>query len=352
MGILDRIFNRHPGLKQVSGELELRIDRATALKNIARDNSRWHNAGIDPFDKDGTFACQRLRQPTFIPSLSPEFRIEKSDRLFAIGSCFARGIESALKLHGFQVESAATDFDHFEPSGNKRTRALGFTNKFTTYSMLNELSWALDPAAAFPEASLVDLDDKRCIDPHINPTLAVVDRPTTLERRRIIGEVNRRIRACRVVFFTLGLVEAWYDKQVGVFLNITPTNEMLKLHPDRYECRVTSYLQNLENMEKIHALLTAHGHPDLCIVVTTSPVPFQATFSGQDVVVANTYSKATLRAVAQDFASLHANVQYFPSYEIVMNSDRTVAWEDDLRHVQGALTREIMGQFMRHFVRG
>lgn len=352
MGILDSIFKRRPRLKQIFDDLELRIDCATAVKNFARDDSRWHKAGVDPFDKDGSFACQRLRQPTFLPALHPEFRIDKNDRLFAIGSCFARGIESALKLHGFQVESAATDFDSFEPSGNKRTRALGFTNKFTTHSMLNELSWALDPAAEFPEASLVDLDDRRCIDPHINPTLAVVDRAGTLQRRRIIGEVNRRIRGCRVVFFTLGLVETWYDKLAGISLNMTPTVEMRSLHPDRYECRVTSYLQNLENMERMHELLTTYGHPEVQIVVTTSPVPFQATFSGQDVVIANTYSKATLRAVAQDFASLHDNVHYFPSYEIVMNSDRAVAWEDDLRHVQGALTLEIMDQFMRYFVKG
>ncbi|MFI4967625.1 MAG: GSCFA domain-containing protein [Gammaproteobacteria bacterium] len=316
------------------------------------EHTRWYKSGIDPKDSSGPYACQRLRNARFTPVIKAEFQISHEDHLFAIGSCFARGIEKSLKARGFKVESAACDFDRFSIVGDKKVTALGFTNKYTTYSMLNELSWALDPAALFPESSLVDLDEKRCIDPHINPTLEVVDRAGTLERRSIIHEVSRRIRDCRVVFVTLGLVEVWYDTHAGVYLNTTPTRDMMRLFPKRYEPMTSNYPQNLANMEKLHALLSAHGHPDLRIVVTTSPVPLQATFTGNDIVVANTYSKSTLRAVAQDFAAGHDNVQYFPSYEAVMNSDRSAAWDDDLRHVQGPMTNHVMDVFMRSFVAG
>lgn len=315
-------------------------------------HTRWSAAGIDLKDAGGPFAAQRLRQPRFFAVVKPEFRITRGDKLFAIGSCFARGVESALKSRGFQVESAAADFDRFTTLDGMKVTALGFTNKYTTYSILNELSWALDPEAKFPEASLVDLDEKRTVDPHINPTLPVVDRASTLERRRVIQAVNARLKDCRVLFLTLGLVEVWYDRQVGVHLNTTPTGEMRRPDPKRYEFMVSNYLQNMENLEQLYALLKRFAHPELQIVVTTSPVPLNATFTRQDIVVANTYSKSTLRAVAQDFAAAHANVQYFPSYEIVMNSQRELAWEDDLRHVQGAMTQHVMDQFMRGFVEG
>lgn len=318
----------------------------------ADPRTRWSAPGIDLKDADGPYAAQRLRQPRFFASVTPEFRIDRSDKLFAIGSCFARGIESALKSRGFQVESAATDFDQFSTVDGHRVTALGFTNKYTTYSMLNELSWALDPAAKFPEQSLVDLDAQRTIDPHINPTLKVVDRAGTLERRRIIQTVNARLKDCRVLFMTLGLVEVWYDNLAKVHLNTTPNGEMRRADPGRYSFLVSNYVQNMQNLEQLYALLQRFGHPQLQIVVTTSPVPLQATFTGQDIVVANTYSKSTLRAVAQDFASAHANVQYFPSYEIVMNSGRELAWEDDLRHVQGAMTQHVMDQFVRGYVEG
>ena len=50
------------------------------------------------------------------------------------------------------------------------------------------------------------------------------------------------------------------------------------------------------------------------IVLTVYPVPFSDTFSGQDVIVANTYSKSVLRCVAQDLTELYDHVDYFPSY--------------------------------------
>jgi len=352
MGYLEESLHKHPRLRSVLARIAALKPAADVIKTWANEYTRWHKTGIDPKDPDGPFACQRLHRPIFMPALRPTFHIDKSDRLFAMGSCFARGIESALKARGFRVESAAKDFDKFTVESGKKVTALGFTNKYTTYSMLNELRWALDPAAFFPETSLVDLDARRCIDPHINPTLMVTDHIGTLERRRIIREVTRRINDCRVVFLTLGLVEVWYDTLAEVFLNTTPILEMQRMFPRRYEFMTSNYLQNMENMESLYTLLATHGRKDLHIIVTTSPVPLQATFTGQDIVLANTYSKSTLRAVAQDFAAAHDNVQYFPSYEMVMNSERDRAWEDDLRHVKGAMTNNIMDVFMRNFVQG
>lgn len=348
---LEDMLMARPHVRALLGRFGLRLT-AARMDTGHEGYSRWTKPGIDPRDASGPYACQRLHRRRFSAGLRPAFRISRQDRLFAIGSCFARGIESAFKAHGFQVESAASDFDQFRTRDGHPVTALGFTNKYTTHSMLNELSWALDPAAKFPEASLVDLDARHCIDPHINPTLEVTDRAGTLERRRIMQQVNARVRDCRVVFITLGLVEVWYDREAGVHLNTTPTREMRERFPSRYQPLTTDYPQNLENLQKLHALLSQRGHPELQMVVTTSPVPLNATFSDQDVVVANTYSKATLRAVAQDFAARHGNVQYFPSYEIVMNSQRESAWEDDLRHIRGAMTQHVMDQFMLNFVDG
>jgi GSCFA family protein len=88
------------------------------------------------------------------------------------------------------------------------------------------------------------------------------------------------------------------------------------------------------------------------IIVTVSPVSLQATFSGEDVVIANTYSKSVLRAAAQAWATVAKNVHYFPSYEIVQNSDRTVTWEEDLRHVRGPVVLHIMNLFLCNYLAG
>ncbi len=74
------------------------------------------------------------------------------------------------------------------------------------------------------------------------------------------------------------------------------------------------------------------------------------TFSSMDIVVANTWAKSLLRAVAQEWAAAHPNVDYFPSYEIVQNSDRAAVWESDLRHVRSAVVQHIIDLFVRNYL--
>ncbi|MFK5955328.1 MAG: GSCFA domain-containing protein [Planctomycetota bacterium] len=266
-----------------------------------------------------------------------------------MGSCFARGIENAMLGKKFNVLSAAAEFDSFElalPGVTGR----GFMNKYSTHSIRHELEWALDSDAEFPESSLVEGEDGTWIDPSTNPTLKWVCHEGTLRRRATISEVIRRIAKCRVIVFTLGLVELWYDNEAGIHLNMAPSPHMRSLHPGRYSFEVSNFIENRENMEAIGALLKKVGRSDLQIVVTTSPVPLMATFTNRDIVVANAYSKSVLRAVAEDFTASHDYAHYFPSYEIVMNSARKVAWSEDGRHVVPEVVHHIMRLFGENFV--
>ncbi|MGE5207954.1 MAG: GSCFA domain-containing protein [Alphaproteobacteria bacterium] len=284
-----------------------------------------------------------------MPAITPGFKMQREDKVFAIGSCFARGVELALIDQKMDVLSRTAEFDSF-PAMNGELE-LGFTNKYNTFSIYNELRWALDPAAEFPRESLVDLGNGIFYDPHTNPALQLVGLEETIHRREIMQMVTRRISQCRVVIITLGLVEVWRDTVADVFINqLIPS--MHSSYPDRYELHVTNFVENLSNLERIHGLLNQFGHQDVQIVVTVSPVPLQATFSGDDVVVANSYSKCLLRAVAQEWAAAHKNVHYFPSYEIVQNSDRNLTWEEDMRHVKGKVVRHIMNLFLRNYCWG
>jgi len=325
------------------------ITTAQAKRNFVSPYSRWHRKEALPSELNGTLACQRLREPLFEPAISPGFKMEREDKVFAIGSCFARGVELALIDQKMDVLSKAGEFDSF-PTMN-RELALGFTNKYNTFSIYNELRWALDPAAEFPRQSLVDLGNGIFYDPHTNPALELGGLEETIHRREIMQMVTRRISQCRVVIITLGLVEVWRDNIAKVFINqLIPA--MHSSYPERYELHLTNFGENLSNLERIHGLLSQFGHQDVQIVVTVSPVPLQATFSGEDVVIANTYSKSLLRAVAQEWAAAHKNVHYFPSYEIVQNSDRRLTWEEDMRHVKGDVVLHIMRLFLRNYCSG
>jgi hypothetical protein len=321
-----------------------------AIQNYAKNKAKtWYKDGVEPDDRDGKYAFQRLRETWFTPQVDPKFKLCREDKFYAIGSCFARGLENSLVGRNIAVESAAPEFARLQPA-NKERSGLGFTNKYNTFSMLNELRWALDPDAEFPRESIVQLTENTWYDPHTTPTLHFVGLEETFERRALIRTVTNRIKNCRAVILTLGLAEVWRDAQADVFVNCTPIPSLFKTEPDRYEFHLTNFGENLNNLEAIYALLSRYGHPDFHIVVTVSPVPLMNTFSTMDIVVANTWAKSLLRAVAQEWAGAHANVDYFPSYEIVQNSDRAAVWEPDLRHVKGAGALHIMELFVRNYL--
>ena len=324
---------------------------ATEAVNNYHENpaATWYKDNADANDLAGKYAFQRLRQTWFTPRVAPKFKLYQQDKFYAIGSCFARGIESALAGREMVVESAAPEFAKLE-AANKKGTGLGFSNKYNTYSILNELRWAIDPDAEFPRASIVPLTKTTWYDPHTNPTLEFAGLEETLERRALIQLVTKRIRNCRAVVLTLGLAEVWCDVKAGVFVNGTPFPSLLKTDPDRYEFQLSSFGQNWANLEAIHALLSQYGHPDVHIIVTVSPVPLMNTFSTMDIVIANTWAKSLLRAVAQEWAAAHSNVDYFPSYEIVQNSDRAAAWGTDLRHVTGVAVQHIMDLFVANYI--
>src|ERR1700693_3953465 len=311
--------------------------------------NQWYKDGADPNDIAGNYAFQRLRQTWFTPKIDPKFKLRRDDKFYAIGSCFARGLEYSLRSRKIAVESAAPEFARLVPV-NKEPSGLGFINKYNTFSILNELRWALEPAAAFPVKSIAQVTETTWSDPHTSPTLKLVGFEETLERRALLQTVTKRVTNCRAVILTLGLVEVWRDIEADVYLNQTPIPSLFKTQPHRYEFHLTSFAQNWANLEAIHALLSRYGHPDLHIVVTVSPVPLLATFSKMDVVLATSYAKSLLRAVAQEGAAAHENVDYFPSYEIVQNSQRDAIWEPDLIHVKVAGLHHIMEVFLQSYL--
>src|SRR5438876_3409868 len=323
---------------------------AEAMKNYLQNKARtWYRDSVEADDRDGKYAFQRLRETWFTPQIHPKFKLRRDDKFYAIGSCFARGLENSLAGHKIAVESAAPEFAKLQPA-NREGSGLGFTNKYNTYSILNELRWALDPDLEFPRDSIVPLTKTTWYDPHTNPTLEFVDLEQTFERRALMQAVTERITGCRGVIVTLGLAEVWRDLKANVFVNRTPIPSLFKSDPDRYEFQLSNFVENWANLEATYELLTRYGHPDFHIIVTVSPVPLMNTFSTMDIVVANAWAKSLLRAVAQEWAMTHPNVDYFPSYEIVKSSDPAAVWEQDLRHVTGPGVQHIMKLFLRKYI--
>lgn len=277
---------------------------------------------------------------------TPKFTLDTRNRMFCIGSCFARNIEEHLIYRGVEVLSKRV----VSPKAEWPARPNGFLNKFTTDSVLQELRW-LETPPADPAAPLMETK-QGWRDMHLTPGLPPSTLERALERRAwLAAEYFPRIRHADVVVLTLGLNEVWRDARAGVRLNAAPGLWEVRREPGRFSLDITDAEENLEALEEIRQRLRALN-PAIRMVVTVSPVPMQTTFSGRDVMVANMLSKSTLRAAAGAFAERHDDVDYFPSYEMVALTPRSFAYGPDCLHVSDRIVSRIMAMFLELYMGG
>jgi hypothetical protein len=319
------------------------IPGAAAWQNLIDSQwSRWSD-GRHPGNPESAHA--RIAAGLALPDVTPKFQLSADDAYFCIGSCFARNVEEQLIYRRFPLLSRGVPF------ANRTARPNSAVNKYTPASILNELRWSLDEVP-FPERSLVE-EDGAWRDLHLADRAPAADLATVRERRTQVHEYFARIRDATVVIITLGLVETWYDADTEVMLNAPPSFAMTRRFPARFHLVVTDYTENVRILREIYDILNRRGRRSVRVIVTVSPVPMEHTFSGRDVMIANTYSKATLRAAAEDASRPYANVDYYPSYEAITISNRSLTYNagDDL-HVLDAAVRAVTAHFLASYGAG
>lgn len=313
--------------------------------SVAANNLRQNPRGIWP---DGRRRGQRLEGVVDVAG-QPSFSFSTDDRIMTIGSCFAREVESALSRLGFTLPSLSLEMPDEERMSEIPNDIL---NKYTIQSMANEIEWAFAPPQVADSDLFVTAGNGLWHDPHLVHNV----KPASLERlalrRQAVLRTMRHLPECRIVVVTLGLAEAWYDAKLDLYLNSMPPQAALIAEPDRFRLDVLSYDDIYSGIERLLDLLKQYGHPEHKVLMTVSPVPFKATFSGTDAIAANSYSKSVQRAAVEAAVRRHSNVDYFPSYEIVTLTDRKVAFKLDNIHVNEDLIAEIMSRAVAAYVPG
>jgi GSCFA family len=166
-----------------------------------------------------------------------------------------------------------------------------------------------------------------------------------LSRRSMIRAFRRSIAEADVFVFTLGLTEGWENAATGQPYPMCPGTVASQfdtaVHVFR-NYRVAEILGDLGRaLEAMRRL-----NPGLKLLLTVSPVPLTATASGQHVLVATTYSKSALRAVAGELVAADPAADYFPSYEIISGAPaRAGFFAPNMRSVETAGVELVMKHF-------
>ena len=286
-------------------------------------------------------------EPLCRPEFSPSFQLEPGEKIFTIGSCFARHIERALVPYGFDVVTSGLAW----PDQSIDTMGHDILNNYGVVSIENEFRWALDPDHPFdPERHFFEVAPGRFVDPHLKVRAAPLEKAKAY--RTAVTEVTKRVADCRIVIMTLGLSELWFDTHTQTYLYLTPPRMFVARFPDRFELHLLSFEETIRSLKSVIALLRSHCREDQRILLTVSPVPMRYTHTARDVLVVNCYSKSLLRTAAEHVAGAFAHVDYFPSYESVTLSDRAHAWMDDQIHVRIALITLNVDRMLKAYTRG
>jgi hypothetical protein len=302
--------------------------------------------------KNTTVAARLETGERMYVHFEPSFALTKQDVVFTIGSCFARNVEGHLMNKGIKV--AFEDFklpaDLYLSDDGTGTRQphRGALNKYSTHSIYSDVEHNL-LQTEYPSHGLIEVSEGQWFDPQAS-RLKPNTWEVSLDTRQKLNAVTRKLKESTAVFITLGLTETWKDMETGIVLNVPPPPLYIKKFKNRFQFFDADFVSSYENLCKTIALIRTHCNPEMRFIVTVSPVPLGATYTGLDVISANSYSKSTLRSVAQAVVATFPNIDYFPSYEMVINSPRPLAWEADQVHVKSEMVNFIMSQFVGKYV--
>ena len=274
-------------------------------------------------------------------------------RFATFGSCFAQHISRALVARQIGWVDAEPAPGRCPAEIARRFNYGLFSARTANIYTAAQLLYLVRLAAGeiAPEAAEFWEEGGRVLDslrPAIEPDGFASREEALFSRRSMIRAFRQAILMPDVFVFTLGLTEAWENAETGQPYPMAPGTVAGRFDPVRHVFRNHGVARVAADLEAAIRLMR-RLKPGLRVLLTVSPVPLTATSSGQHVLVATTFSKAVLRAVAGEIAAADPDTDYFPSYEIIAGAPaRAGFFAPNLRSVEPAGVDLVM----RHFFAG
>ncbi|PZQ10804.1 MAG: GSCFA family protein [Ancylobacter novellus] len=279
------------------------------------------------------------------------FAIDRKTRIAAAGSCFAQHISRNLRDRGcavLDVEPAPSGLSQRE----RDRRGYGvysarYANIYTAAQLLQLIKEAFGkqaPTDRVWEKNGRYYDAQR---PGVEPEGFATEDEVLAHREHHLLKVRRLLRNTDLLVFTFGLTEAWTTADGATVFPTCPGTLAGSFDAGRYVFKNYLHDEVLKDFIGVRTILKAIN-PQMKFLITVSPVPLVATASDIHVLQATTYSKSVLRAVCGALYQQYADVDYFPSYELIASPfSRSFFFKKDLREVSEAGVDAAMRMFFR-----
>ena len=278
-----------------------------------------------------------------------KFDINPDDTIISAGSCFSQHISKRLATSGF-------NYRDFEPVPALLPKSLRneygyelFSARYGNIYTVVQLKQLFDRAFGYFEPTERYWEEGgRYFDP-FRPTVepagfASLDEFDAMQDYHFAC-VRQMFSEFDVMIFTMGLTEAWTNKEDGAVYPMCPGTAAGTFDDSKYVLKNFSFLEIYEAFTDLVANIRKIN-PDVKFIVTVSPVPLTATASASHALVANTYTKSTLRSVAGELAANDPLIDYFPSYEMVAtHAMKGIYYDDNQRTITTAGVDCVMEMF-------
>jgi hypothetical protein len=280
-------------------------------------------------------------------AIGPFFR--EDDRIATAGSCFAQHIGRHLRKQGVDYLDLEPAPPGCTPDEARRhgfgTFSCRYGNIYTVRQLLQLFQEAFEDR--IPEEFVWEKQGRfyDALRPGVDPVGHASAEDVWALREIHLTRVKQLFMTTTLFVFTLGLTEAWEAAGDETVFPTAPGTIAGIFDPEKYRFHNFRYAEIAADLEQLWSLMR-EVNPNIRMLLTVSPVPLTATASGDHVLVATTQSKATLRAIAGDFASDYADISYFPSYELIASHPiRGQFFDPDLRNVNDAGVEYVMSHF-------
>lgn len=270
----------------------------------------------------------------------PKFDIPKEAKIVTAGSCFAQNISYHLReaaYNWFDAEPAPHDLS----SELRQRHGYGVfsfrTGNIYTSALLRQwIAWA--NGTARPPDEIWEVGG-RFFDPFrpvIQPDGFASRDELLASRGETLKSIRRAMREADVWLFTFGLTEAWLNAETGALYPMCPGTAAGEFDGEKHIFVNFDFAKVREDLEAAFEMIKAENSA-VRFLVTVSPVPLTATASKQHALIANTYSKSVLRAVAGDVTHSRLDTDYFPGYELITGIPfKSMFYQENLRNVTPA----------------
>jgi hypothetical protein len=280
-----------------------------------------------------------------------KFDIPASAKIATAGSCFAQHISRHLKKNGYNVLDVEPPPPGLPENLHQKFGFSMYSARYgNIYTVRQLLQLAQEVAGEWTPQNYIWEKNGKFYDalrPAVEPEGLDSAEEVAEHRQYHVSRVKELFENLDLFIFTLGLTEMWVHKESGTVYPTAPGTLVGDFDESLFEFKNAQFKEILDDFNLFQKVLKkVRGGKLFKCLLTVSPVPLTATASGIHVLPSTIYSKSTLRCVAGQLSVNQVHIDYFPSYEIVINPRmHSSAFADNLRSVRDETVEVVMSHF-------